>query len=129
MEKLKAVDKWIDEHYNKADKDTVRRIKDLKEDGVGFQLAVIPSFVCGAALSLTEFRDEIRNRYGLVVLNAEIYFDGCGAKFTPSYALSYKVGGLIHTRHDESRDAIGALASQSFTPRTYAMNLSSTQFA
>ena len=36
MEKLKAVDKWIDEHYNKADKDTVRRIKDLKEDGVGF---------------------------------------------------------------------------------------------
>ena len=27
-----------------------------------------------------------------------------------------KVGGLIHTRHDDSRDAIGVLASQGFTP-------------
>ena len=26
------------------------------------------------------------------------------------------MGGLIHMRHDESRDAIGVLASQGFTP-------------
>ena len=35
MEKLKAADDWIDEHCNEADNETVRRIKYLKEDGVG----------------------------------------------------------------------------------------------
>ena len=39
-----------------------------------------------------------------------------GVKFTPSHALSFKVGGWIHLRHIESRDAIGVLASQDFSP-------------
>ena len=116
MEKLKVVDDWIDEHCNEADKDTVRRMTYPKEDGVGTWLADIPSFVCGATLSPTDFRDEIRSRYGLAVLNAETQCDGCGVKFTPSHSLSCKVSGLIHMRHDESRDAIGILASQGFTP-------------
>ena len=116
MEKLKAADDWIDEHCNEADNETVRRIKYLKEDGVGTWLAAMPSFVCGTTLSPTEFRDEIRSRYGLAVLNAETHCDVYGVKFTPSLALSCKVGGLIHMRHDESRDAIGVLASQGFTP-------------
>ena len=107
MEKLKAADDWIDEHCNEADKDTVRIIKFLKEDGVGAWLVAIPSFVCGTTLSPTEFRDEICSRYGLAVLNAETHCDRYGAKF----ALSCEVGGLIHIRHDESRDAIGVLTS------------------
>ena len=76
----------------------------------------MPRFVCGTTLSPIDFCDKLRSRYGLAILNAETNCDGCGAKFTPSYALSCKVGGLIHTRHDEIRDAIGLLASQSFTP-------------
>ena len=76
----------------------------------------MPSFVSGPTLSPTEFRDEIRSRYGLAVLNTETHCDGYGVKFTPSHALSCKVGGLIHMRHDESRDAIGVLAGQGFTP-------------
>ena len=92
-------------------------------------MAAMPSFVCGTTLSPTEFRDEICSRYRLTVLNAETHYDGCGVKFTPSHALSCKVGGLIYMGHDESRDAIGVLASQCLSPRTYAMNLSSTQFA
>ena len=116
MEKLKTADNWIDEHCNEVDKDTVRRIKYLKEDGIGTWLAAMPGFLCGTTLSPTEFRDEIRSRYGLAVLNTETHCDGCGVKFTPSHALSCKVGGLIHMRHDESRDAIGVLASQGFTP-------------
>ena len=57
MEKLKAADDWIDEHCNEADNETVRRIKYLKEDGVGTWLAAMPSFVCGTTLSPAEFRD------------------------------------------------------------------------
>ena len=38
----------------------------------------IDCFVCGTTLSPTEFRDEIRSRYGLAVLNIETHCDGCG---------------------------------------------------
>ena len=116
MEKLKAANDWIDEHCNEANKETVRTIKYLKEDEVGTWLAAMPSFVCGTTLSPTEFRDEIHSRYGFRVINTETHCGGCGAKFTSSHALSCKVGGLIYMRHDESRDAIGILASQGFTP-------------
>ena len=84
----------------------VKRIKHLKKDGVETRLAVLPSFVCGTTLSPTEFRDEIRSRYGLAVLKTETHYDGCGAKFTSSHALSCKVVVIIHMRHDESCDAI-----------------------
>ena len=113
---MKTADNWIDEHCNAVDKDTVRRIKYLNEDGIGTWLAAMPGFLCGTTLSPTEFRDEIRSRYGLAVSNVKAHCDGYGAKFTPSHALSCKVGGLIHIGHDKSRDAIGVLASQGFTP-------------
>ena len=74
------------------------------------------SFVCGTTHSPTEFRDKIRSRYGLALLKSATHCDGCGAKFASSHALSCELGSLIHTRHDDSRDAIGVLASQGFTP-------------
>ena len=38
---------------------------------------------------------------------------------------SFKVGGLIHSRHDKTRDSLGCLACNS-NPPMFAMNLKST---
>ena len=107
MEKLKGADDWIDEHCKGVDIEAVRIIESLKEDGVGTWQAAMQSFVCGTTHSPTEFRDEIRSRYGLALLKSATHCDGCGAKFASSHALSCELDSLIHTRHDESRDAIG----------------------
>lgn len=63
-----------------------------------------------------KFRDEFRDRYGLDMLNSSSTCDGCNSKFTISYGFSGKVGGLVHSRYDERRDALGRLASAGFQP-------------
>ena len=49
-------------------KKEIRRLNYLKEKGTGAWLAATPSFVCGTILSALEFRDELRDRYGLKIL-------------------------------------------------------------
>jgi len=71
---------------------------------------------CGTLLLPTEFTDKLRLRYKLPLLNTPSQCDGCTAKFSVSYSLSCKVGGLIKTRHDESRDTIGCIACAGFQP-------------
>ena len=93
-----------------------RKLDYLQELGTGVWLSTIPSYSCGTFLSASEFRDELRDRYGLPLLNAPSHCDGCNAKFSTAHALSCKVGGLIHQRHDESRDSIICLASAGFLP-------------
>ena len=57
-------------------------------------------------LSAVEFRDKLCDRYGLDILNAPSHCDGCNEKFSITHALGCKVGVLIHSRHDESRDIL-----------------------
>jgi hypothetical protein len=76
----------------------------------------MPNTFCGTTLSSSEFTDELRMRYKLPLLNTPSQCDGCTAKFSISHALSCKIGGLIKTRHDESRDTIGCMACAGFQP-------------
>ena len=98
------------------DKDGVRRLNYLKEKGTGTWLAATPSFICGTILSALELRDELRDRYGLEILNTPSHYDGCTSKISTTHALSCKVGDLIPSRHDESRDTLGCLACAGFQP-------------
>ena len=93
-----------------------RRIDYPQEKGTGAWLAATPSHSCGTVLSPVEFQDELRDRYGLMPLDTPSHCDGCNSKFTVSHALSCKVGGLINSRHDESRDTLICLASAGFAP-------------
>ena len=88
----------------------------MQEKSAGAWLAAMPSYSCGTVLSSQEFRDELRDRYCLTMLDAPQHCDGCNAKFSVSHSLACKVGGLIKSRHDESRDSLICLASAGFLP-------------
>ena len=93
------------------DKKGARRLDYLQERGTGTWLAATPTFACGTILSPVEFRDELRDRYGLDLLNVPAKCDGCNANFSVSHAMGCKVGGLISSRHNEGRDALVCFAS------------------
>ena len=98
------------------EKEGARRLDYLKEKGTGTWLVATPNNLCGTVLSAVEFRDELRDRYGMKLLDSPSHCDGCNKQFSTSHALSYKVGGLIHSRHDESRNVLGCLACAGFKP-------------
>ena len=92
------------------------RLDYSKKKSAGTWLVAIPNSMCGTVLSAVEFRYELRNRYGLDILNAPLHCDGYNDKFSTTHALGCKVGGLIHSHHDESRDSLWFLACAGFQP-------------
>ena len=86
----------------------------MPEKRTGTWLETSPNFSCGTILSATEFSDEIRNRYGLKLLNNPPFCDCCGCECTDTHAMSCKVGGLVHVRHDEGIESLGLLACTGF---------------
>jgi hypothetical protein len=55
-------------------------------------------------------------RYNLLPLALPDNCDGCGAKFSVEHALSCKVGGLVHIRHDDVAQEFGFLCGKAFKP-------------
>ena len=78
--------------------------------------AATPNNMCGTVLSVVQFRDELRDRYGLNILNTPSHCDGCNIKLSTTHALGCKAGGIIHSRHDECRNSLGWLACAGFQP-------------
>ncbi|KAL7503120.1 hypothetical protein ACHAXN_000965, partial [Cyclotella atomus] len=78
-------------------------------------LTCFPSRLHGTELSGEEFRDNIRLRYNLAPLSMPSKCDGCGEKMTVEHALSCKVGGLVHIRHDDVAEEFGHLCELAFS--------------
>ena len=84
--------------------------RDMRNCRNGAWLTVVPSRLNGTDLSANEFRDNIRLRYNFKPLDMPSRCDGCGAKLTVEHAMSCKVGGLVHCRHDTTGDEFRHLA-------------------
>ena len=89
----------------------------LQEIGTVTWLADTPNFACGIVLHPVEFRDELRDRYGVELLDLPSNCDSCDEKISASHALGYKVDSLTSSHHDEGRDALVCLfESTGFMP-------------
>ena len=77
---LKA-DEVLRKSIRGMDKKGARRLDCLQERGTRTWLAATPTFACGTILSPVEFRDELRDHYGLDLLNTPAKCDGCNTNF------------------------------------------------
>ena len=75
-----------------------------------------PVALAAVALSADEWRDNVRLRYNHSPLDMPAACDGCGAKMTVEHALSCKVGGLVHIRHDDVADEWRHLCGTALSP-------------
>jgi len=92
-ERLKREQKFINAWG--VDKPAVKH-RDILAGAAGLWLSVIPDCLNGNSLSAEEFRDNLRLRYNLLLLDMPQLCDGCGAPMTVEHALGSKVGGLVH---------------------------------
>ena len=67
-------------------------------------------------LSLEEFQDNLRLRYGLMLQDIPATCDGCGKKFYTENALSCPRVGLVLARHDDNAKEWGALGARALVP-------------
>jgi hypothetical protein len=82
----------------------------------GIWLTCIPSRLNGTEISAEEFVDNIRLRYNLQPLNVPECCDGCGKPMSVEHAMSCKVGGLVHIRHDDVAQEFGYLCGLAYKP-------------
>jgi hypothetical protein len=66
----------------------------------GIWRTCFPSRLQSTELSAEEFIENIRLCFNLQPLSMDFKCDGCGNNMTVEHALSCKVGGLVHIRHD-----------------------------
>ncbi len=85
------------------DKPSVAR-RDKQNCATGAWLSVFLNRLNGASLLANKWRDNARLRYNHSPLEMPAACDGCGAKMTVEHALSCKMGGLVHIRHNNVAD-------------------------
>ncbi|KAL3806424.1 hypothetical protein ACHAXA_007766, partial [Cyclostephanos tholiformis] len=90
--------------------------RDKWNSAAGAWLSVFPNRLNGTDLSADEWRDNVRLRYNHSPLDMPAACDGCGAKMTVEHALSCKVGGLVHIRHDDVADEWRHLCGTALSP-------------
>ena len=116
VEKAGNFEKVLEGVLSKIDKLEEWRLDYLKEKCTETWLTATPNNIYGIVLSAVESRDEIRDRYGLHILNTPSHCDSCNTKFSTTHTLDCKVGSIIHSRRDESHDSLGWLACAGFQP-------------
>ena len=68
----------------------------------GAWLSAVPHRLNGTKLSLEEFWDNLRLRYGLMPQYIPATCNGCGKKFLIEHTLSCPKGGLVLARYDKA---------------------------
>ena len=96
-----------------ASKAVKKRLERIGQTGAW--LTMIPNRLNNTLLSMEEWRDNARLRYGLRPVGLCAHCDGCGAHFTIEHGLNCKKGGLVGIRHDDTRDEAGGLAAMALT--------------
>ena len=123
--KVEMIDSVLKNIRGGLAKKSIRHLEYLQEKGTGTWLAATPNNSYGKVLSVVELRDELRDQYELGILDSPSHCDGCDDEFTTTHALVCKVGGLIHSRHDESRASIYVVwLVLDFNLPMFAMNFS-----
>ena len=92
----------------KMEPDKLRLLEASLEKGASNWLSCLPLTEYGFNLNKQEFRDSLKLRYGWKLDNLPTTCP-CGNDFSVSHAMSCKLGGFIHTRHNEVRDLTAGL--------------------
>jgi hypothetical protein len=82
----------------------------------GIWLTCVPNRFNGTEISMEEWRDNFRLRYNLAPLAMPECCDGCGHRMSVEHALSCKIEGLVHIRHDNVAQEFGHLCGLAFKP-------------
>lgn len=96
-EREKGLETALEPLLAAAEPSTARRMKSSKETCAW--LTTMPHNLNGTVLSMEEFRDNLRLRYGLKPQHLPQRCDGCQHSFTVEHALQCSRGGLILQRH------------------------------
>ena len=78
----------------------------------GAWISVQPTLVNGLSLLKDKWRDRMRQRYGLGLVDLPRCCDGYGTKFTTKHTVACKKGGLVVSRHNEIKAETGGIAIQ-----------------
>ncbi len=113
--KSRLIDKQLFLNRRGRDNPSVAR-RDKLNCAAGAWLSVFPNRLNGTGLLADEWRDNVRLRYNHSPLDMPAACDGCGAKMLVELALSCKVGGLVHIRHDDVADEWRHLCGTALSP-------------
>ena len=103
--------KLLGELLNELPADQVRAVKRINEGSLSSWLTALPIAAENFDLSELEFRDALSVRYNKNLIASPTFCDGCQSQFSLRRAFACKKGGLLTLRHNETRDAVGELAS------------------
>jgi hypothetical protein len=88
----------------------------LRAKGTGAWLTATPNTLNGTELSVDEFRDCIRMRFGLTPSSLPHRCEGCRQRFSVDHAMTCKKGGLVMLRHNDVAAEWHHLCAQALTP-------------
>ncbi len=84
--------------------ETVQDSKAASEKGASAWLSALPLKKLGYALNKREFQDALKLRYGWSIPDMPRYC-ACSKRNSTDHALDCKLGGYVHIRHNNIRDA------------------------